>query len=381
MLVRILDKAIIRNDTGLTLDGAPVGVAMLDIVFSRKEMQRAFETTQYIWKRLYSLSDNKNQLVHSRFDLVLRAPGSLRPKKTTFHGRTYYDLGQATVVSIYEPNLHAAECAAALDAMFASVNWKYGNLRFNSRSKMVGHAFGKHIGHTPLMYVQSTTKSVKRNWGNIFYNGLRSGGLNLTPRNERHIMNHSGGVYRFGDARLNGETEFSPKFTKHLYERSGLIVNSLPGKRDVSGKDFLMPYGDSRWDSLVGRNHMLNGPMSILKSFPPSNWVKKPIRGASGSDIDFGKDFNWLTWPLKLWTSSNLNSTKYGMYKACWAQQIRLPGHAPIAADFNISTLINGPNMQYLYSLMRMDWWDRYWKRGTINVSTGAGIGLSVRVV
>jgi hypothetical protein len=42
--------------------------------------------------------------------------------------------------------------------------------------------------------------------------------------------------------------------------------------------------------------------------------------------------------------------------------------------DFNAAFWAEWGSLRYLYSIVRLDYWGRYWTRGVINVAKGAGL-------
>jgi hypothetical protein len=245
-------------------------------------------------------------------------------------------------------------------------------------SRILAEQIRRVFGNQKILFVQGSGP-VKDSWGKIFFNDLTKNGVNLKSINFNEAMKtNSHLVWRWGDARLdNGPSEYPLGFQEWLLTRSGLVFNTMPASQDISDKRYLMPQkGNSSWNRLVGQNRLLqprNFPWAIHHR---QSLVLKPTKGSSGNNISFGKRENLVSWVACL--QKALLQGNYALYEARWLPRVELPGLGEFALDLNPAFWVNGSELTYLYTVVRIDYWKSYDQRGTINVAQGGGYGGAI---
>ncbi len=306
-----------------------------------------------------------------RFDLVPKFNSTLKIVKKG--GITIYDLGKLDIAKIYELNDRSPECGVGVSALHSAREDLAGfqpsaACRFAQKLKK---KFGENI---TLIRGKGFLKD---NWGDIFFEDLKRCGINLEVISPEEFIIDSKNktIYLFGDYRKEGPAEFTEQFMEYIknYPREK-IFNSLPNEHGyISDKRLLFPKGIFYWDNLVGDNRVLNSKAIKFGLEKQNNLVLKPFLGSSGGDIFMGRLFSSQEWKEILESYCYLGEGKYGLFEACWLPKLKLPPFGEYAIDINPTFWAEGDCLEYLYTISRIDEWNRYWKQGVINVAKGGG--------
>ncbi len=326
------------------------------VIMSPEEKKEIISYSKKVYQRVYSKT--KTEFTgHIRLDLV---PGIRNFEKTS---RGYkWDL---FIRGIYEINSNAPECGAAT----AALHHGFPELaRFQpSPAERIVESLNGQIANKRVGFIIGEG-IVKKEWGSLFMKEMEKRGLRVERIEMNQIDNYEC-VWRFGDIR-SGEaySEFPEWFKKALCEKQrggSFILNTVAEtpEEDIGNKYYLMGKNDRelldeedlRWAVEDGRDLVL-----------------KPFRGASGKGIVFKKGCrNTEEWKGVL--KKRLNRG-FGLFEAKWLPRLAVDEvNDGIAIDISPSFLANGSEITYLYSIMRVEKYSEYEKRGTINVAKGAG--------
>jgi hypothetical protein len=361
LIVELKDQSLF--EFSFPIGDKKLGVFRGAFYLSSEDRKVLIDTANLVWERITEKSGINNFLGHIRFDFVPRFEGDILKL-----GKNGFDLGSLRVVGIYEINVHSPECTAAV-TMFRKLVDKKQPDAVSILTNEIRNTFGKER----IVFVPGNG-IVKRSWGDIFFGELKKY-LKIVRMQEEEVMRHKPYIiWRWGDARITGPSEYSYPFIIWLIKHEGVVFNTVPQKKeeDLGNKIFLMSDNkDERWDGLVGRNRSLDSPEVLEWAvINRKNLVLKPLLGSSGRNVIFGKDISPKRWEKIL---RSYYSSDYGLYEARWLPKIKLPGFESFTFDVNCAFWASGRNIKYLYTVIRVDSWNRYWQRGTINLAQGAG--------
>jgi len=365
------EKLLLDVKTGLQLAGRPVGVVQGLVVISEEEKKVLINLARKIWQQLIKVSPNFIGLI--RFDLV---PSFSFPEVevSSWKDMAAFDLGDLKITGVYEVNAHSPECAAAVSALHKVLP----HLREYQPKvcDLLVQAIKKTFGNEKIIFVRGEGP-VKKAWGDVFFENLRKAGLNIISMKPEEVVSTSPPLlWRWGDVCFGqGHSEYHRGFENWLrsYSYKGTVFNTIPISGDPSDKSLLL--GDTLVE-LVGRGRLLRQETLEWGIREQENLVCKPLRGSSGNGIKFGRKEKSATWVKIL--QESLVTGGYGLFEARWLPKVILPGVGEFALDVNPAFWVNGSSLQYLYTVVRIDHWWRYWQRGTINVAQGAGFAGSV---
>lgn len=379
MKIRLMDlNSPILVDRGLRLEGKKVLLLNGSFVYTKTDFCRIMEAVQKIWSRISLV--NKDFVGLIRFDLI---PGLWFDYQYQ-ELEEEINLGPLYVRGIYEINVHFPECAAAISASH-EVAPDLAKVQPNAAGRLA-RAIRQTFGDREIVFVPGNGP-VKRSWGEVFFRELLKTGLKIIRSTPEELVmeppSSDSVIWRGGDIRIyGGYTEYNLPFAEFiiLWQKRGTVFNTVPSSAevDLGNKKWLMPGGgkDREWDSLVGSNFSLTDISFERLELAKRNkevLVIKPLLGSSGLDITFGRLVSQEEWEKKLMESIG---QPYGLFQARWLPKVVIGG-APYAIDLNVACWVNRGNLRYLYSIIRMDEWSRYWKRGVINVARGGAIGGS----
>ena len=363
----------------LKLGHRRIPVACALFVFTQKEIEKAMSVINFVWKKIIS-SVNEKFVGLIRFDLIPGFSQSL-PQISKWQGGLAYDFGFLQIKGVYEVNVHSPECGAALSviqAVLPEIKQFHPPV-----ASLIGKAISNHFLGEKVSFVIGDGL-LKQKWGNFFYHDL-SNFLPIVKMSWKEAMkNPSPVIWRWGDARGRNDDEFPLEFQQFLIsyqeKQNRMVFNTLPLKKDWGDKSLfcseLQFSSDecrrSEWEKIVGKNFFLNSEtLSYALTFQ-KKLVCKPFLGSSGREVAVGRLLSPKEWKEILKRRINKG---YGIFEARWLPRLKLP-FGELAIDFNVTCWANGSKLEYLYSFVRIDKWENYWKRGTINVSQGAGLGM-----
>lgn len=372
MKIKILSP-LIFDKSRLFLGSQPVGVAFVKISINQEEVDILITTAQRIWRKLLEITGIKNFLGLVRFDLV-----------PAFNENYFYidtdgeiDLSNIMVKGVYEVNTHSPECAAAVSALHHFYP-ELAKLQ-PSASSLLAAALRKKFGREKIIFVRGDGL-VKREWGDIFYRDLVNNGINLLEMTPEQVVKEKPEIiWRWGDCRFNGYSEFPTWFIYWLaFEYKGIVFNTMPTPDvDISDKRYLLPNHDDNdveWNRLVGENKLLTSDNVDWALKYRENLVAKPLLGSSGRGIFIGR----ISKEWEKVIMENLNNN-YGLFEARWLPRIEI-GRQSFAMDVNPAFFADGESLEYLYTVVRIDIWERYWHTGIINVSQGGGFAGAINL-
>jgi hypothetical protein len=100
--------------------------------------------------------------------------------------------------------------------------------------------------------------------------------------------------------------------------------------------------------------------------------MAKPDGGSSGKGLVFGEHYSERRWMQKLREIIE-KKWPYSLWQTQWLPAISV-GTERLAIDFNPAFWINGDEITYLYTIIRIDQYENYRTVRKINVSRGGGI-------
>jgi len=365
--VPFLRDCVFNQFSSLFLKGKPVGTVNGLVVVTKDEQDEIVRAAEVVWQELSKNSHFFQGLV--RFDFI---PEFSLPKaeEVSWQGYEAYDLGSFKIKGIYEVNAHSPECGAAISAFHDS--WPDIAKMQPSVADRIGRVIKGVFGKEKIAFC-SGSGPVKDDWGESFKKNLILNGVNLismTPEEVAKIRPEI--IWRWGDAREEGPSEYPEWFIKWLkkYDK-GTVFNTIPFEGDFSDKRHLIPSEEKslEFNSLVGENIFLDFNYNVENQ---ENWVLKPFRGSSGNGIVFGRMKDSVDWQVALKESSGCGN--YGLYQARWLPKVIFPDSSEMVFDISPAFWVEGKSLEYLYTLVRADEWENYWRRGLINIAQGAGI-------
>jgi hypothetical protein len=349
----------------LPLGEKKLGIFMGSFSLSAQDRETLTKTATLIWQKVIKKTRMNNFIGHIRFDFI---PGFNREIIEIENG--VFELGPLQIVGIYEINVHSPECLAAV-TVFREITKRN---EFNP-TVLLAREIKRIFNNEKIVFVVGRGL-VKRAWKEIYLRELRQY-LEIIPMEEEEVMMTSKPsiIWRWGDARIEGPSEYSSRFQEWLREYPGIVFNTLPQQKeqDLGNKMLLLPEnGEREWNRLVGENRWLNSEEVLEWGIEnQSQLVLKPLLGSSGKDITFGKNISQKEWTELL--KKVYSSSCYGLYEARWLPKISINSYEDFTFDVNSAFWAEGEKLVYLYTVVRVDSWERYWQRGTINVTQGAG--------
>jgi len=372
MKVFLLDKEKFL-ESGLELGEFKVGTVNALFHFEREERERTIEICQYLWNILMKNWQEKRKSHYKgliRFDLVPRFT-----QNSKVHMRSeeiIINLGKVSIKGFYEVNAASPECATGVSATHR-VRVDLAKYQPCATKRLV-KAIIETFDERKIVLIKGNG-FLKNNWGKFFFEDLKKY-LEvevLLPEEFMDNPNPDALIYLYGDYRREGPTEFSEEFMefidKHPRDR---IFNSLPNSGGcISDKKLLLPRGLNPWDKIVGKNKILERKNVCFAIENKDNLVLKPFLGTSGNDIHMGRLMTTEEWEEALEEKCEVGG--YGLFEARWLPKIIIPSLGKFAIDINLSFWARGNKLDYLYTIARIDNWEKYWQRGVINVAQGGG--------
>ncbi|MBD3207953.1 MAG: hypothetical protein GF370_00680 [Candidatus Nealsonbacteria bacterium] len=340
------------------------------MTINEREKEHLINVSQKIWDNVYRVCPDFKGLV--RFDLVPKYPLSDAPTVSRNGDHVSFSLGELRIVGIYEINTASPECAMATEAMH-DANYVLRALQ-PSPCKRLAEAVRRHLNTREIVLVLGNG-FVKQCWGETYIQGLEREGLIIEKMTPEEFMDNDVRdrvVYLCGDYREKGPAEFDKFFMHYIkdYPRH-LVFNTIPnGRGYISDKSLLFPRGSKAWDCLVGENRRLTPQNFDFARENKDRLVLKPFLGSSGENVFIGRMMTNEEWGKVLRFA--LRKTGYGLFEARWLPKIHLP-FGDFATDINPAFWARGNELDYLYTIARIDTWQTYRHKGIINVTQGAG--------
>ncbi len=362
-LVR-LQKKLFERSANFKVGNKRINAFQGYFKISEREKSYIVSEAEKLWISVLERSGVKHFEGHIRFDFIPEFK-----EKSEFKGRVI-DLGDLSIKGIYEINAHSPE-GVACDAVYRE---SFPELRDHTpdATKELAKAFLK-AKNGKMVMVQGSNPA-KISWGRSFVERLKSYGIEIEVKSTEEVKKRFPKlIWRWGDIDFKEEfNEYDPSFQKWLlsFRDSIKIINTVPESRekDVANKKFLAEKEDI----------ILDNPENLrrLKSVDRKEYVLKPLRGASGKCIVFGEDVKSDSeWKNEL--DKSYKKGDYGIFKKVLLPKINTNGLS-IAMDFLPAFYAYGESLRYLYSLIRLEPWESYSSRKTINVAQGGGYGGTV---
>ena len=318
-----------------------------------------------LWKEVLKKSGMKNFEGLIRFDFVPEFKEEPTVKDSVI------DLGRLSLKGLYEINTHSPE-GVACDALYRKSFPELKEYTPDASKKLANHLSKAYGGEITMVQGQN---AAKESWGDVFVRRLNSYGAKVRVQSPNKIRARKPNLlWRWGDIDFKKEfNEYEDEFQKWLVRQKEMkTINTIPESRekDVANKKIIAQNND----------FILNGAGSLKKALrlPKNNYVLKPLRGASGKGIVFGELESRDTW-IKTIKEAHKRGD-YGLFKKIMLPKIKVNGLS-ITMDFLPAFYAHGENLNYLYSLVRLEPWESYFSRKTINVAQGGGYGGTVKVV
>ncbi len=367
--MKIKAGRIITNH-GMYLRGRPVGISTTSFEYTNEEREYVIYYCQAIWRDVMEKVGNPNFTGIIRFDLI-----------PCFVHESGDDFG-LRLNGLYEINTASPECAAAFAAVNALVKGVKQADIFSRLVKRIQCIFGNR----KIYFLMSDRNAlIKSLWGGIYLRSLQDAGLNIVSISTKDVIKKSPRlIWRWGDIRENGESQYSPDVTQWLWEHSQKehveIFNTiLPDNKDPGRKNLLLKSKVPIMREIYGNNEPLN--FKGHSEIPKWNWavenkdklVLKPDGGCSGANIFFGEYHNEIAW-LKI--LKNCNHRGYSLWELKPLSETRLCGQS-YAIDLNPAFFAHDDKLYYLYTICRIGSFQNYQKNKTMNVAKGAGMTLA----
>ncbi len=323
------------------------------IIMKKSERREVVEYSRKIYREVVEKSGKTDFFGHIRIDLV---PSVKNLRKTA---RGYkWDL---SISGVYEINSNSPECGAATAALHD--NFKELAEKQPDPAKRIIESLNGHINGEKIAFVVGKG-AVKKEWGHVFMRSLQEKGLNIEEVGPEEAEKYEC-VWRFGDMRCGSYSEFSKKFRRMLLQKQerDLVLNTVPEspEKDIGNKRYLLSENERE----------LKNKDDLKWALRQKDMVLKPFRGTSGRGIYFQKDMDEKMWVSKL---KECKGQDYGLFKSKWLPRIEIDEvDGGVAMDLSPSFLARGKKLDYLYSISRIEEFDVYQKRSTINVARGGG--------
>lgn len=370
MRIELLSNEVF-NFNCLFLEDKPIGIFQGLFFISKKEREHVIQIANMIWRKILKKAGVKNFVGYIRFDFVPKI------KKVSKIEKRVLEV-DFEISGIYEINVHSPECASVIAALHRVLP----QLRFLQANPayLISEAIKKTFKKT-IIFVPGNGK-VKRNFSGYFFDEL-SKFLDIKWMSEEEAMKwvrfENKVLWRWGDARINGSSEYSNRFLRFLLELQSskrIIFNSVPRSvyEDLGNKIYLIPESEKGkvWEKLVGKNFLLNSKNLRFALKEREKLVLKPLLGSSGNGIVFGKKVSQDRWERILKEKLH-HKEKFGLFEARWLPSIEIDEKNKIVFDFNSTFWAVNEELNYLYSVIRVDDVERYSKRLVINVTQGGG--------
>lgn len=365
------DPDPILLDRGLKIKDMPIKTLNGVFVLEQTEVEMLKNTVFLVWHYILKLAEINSFIGLVRFDLI--------PEFKKVDDSDKFDLGRLSIKGIYEVNAHSPECAAVVSALHR-VAPDLAKKQPNAVQRLA-QAISEEFGSREIIFVPGDGL-IKNCWGKIFFEDLRRTGLNIVWEEPDEIMKKNQKksldpkiIWRWGDTREKGYSEYSPEFRKFLLSQE-VVFNTVKMENDLSNKGLLIPNGNAKWDSLVGNNKILSLD-SLRWGIENKDWlVLKPLGGSSGMNIVFGRLSSRRNWKKNLQAALH-SKQPFGLFEARWLPRVFIEG-SYYAVDINVACWVSNDKIRYLYSIIRIDDWERYWNKGVINVAQGAAFAGAV---
>jgi len=362
------EHGMIDKNSGVMLKGKKVGVSSWHINIGREELDTIIKRSEGTWKTLWHLSGYNDFKGVIRFDFVPEFTDTPTVEDNVL------DTGPLSIRGLYEVNAESPECGAAISLM----NIFTGQDRSGAIKKLVSE-IKRSFGNERIVFVPgdsgSETSVVKMEWHGHFVQRLKECDLDIELRSTEEILcsrdrYRNRIIWRWGD--INEDMRFchyTPHFIEWLRNHTGPVFNTLApeDKIGISDKSLLLSIGNNRVLSPSDEDvswAMQNKDALVLKRF----------RGASGKDVFFGKRKGYDQWEALLKEKQRLGN--FGLFEAMWLPKIRIPkNHGPYAFDINAAFWAENDTLRLLYLIIRMEEWETYEEKLTINVSAGSCMG------
>jgi hypothetical protein len=365
MKLVLLQEKLFEKRDGFKVGNQKINALQGYFEISEEEKNRVVKKAEDLWKKVLRKSGMDNFEGHIRFDFIPEFKEKAERKGSVI------DLGKLSIKGIYEINTHSPE-GVACDALYRK---HFPELRDYTPSASKNLAESLLATYSKQITMVKGDNLAKKSWGDCFVNSLKEFGLKMEEKKPEEIRTRRPGlVWRWGDIDFKKEyNEYEDDFQKWLLKQNGAmkIINTIPKSRndDIANKKLL-----AKKEDLI-----LRDKKDLLKGLKLSkdNYVLKPLRGASGKGIVFGELVNEKEWKevvLKAYQRGG-----YGLFKKIILPKIEVDELA-ITIDFLPAFYAYQEELTYLYSLVRVEPWESYFFRKTINVAQGGGYGGTVRV-
>ncbi len=366
MKLVLLNNNIFADSEDFSLKGKRVRVLNGSFSISKKEKERIISFAKKTWKQIWRSTDLDHFVGHVRFDLIPR----LNEKKEKEKGN-FFDLGELFVDGIYEVNVHTPECAPAVAAQHNAFP-KLREIQPSATKRLAERI--KESFSAEKIYLAWGSGAVKEEWGSYYLKEMNEIIEVIPLENEEIKRLKPSPLYRWGDVRFGEFSEFSSDFQKWLLKaqnNSVLVFNTIPEEptQDVGSKRFVF---NSETDYLLDSE----SDMNYFKELNKDEYVLKPLRGHGGEGIFFGRKLKEKEWIKKLKMATSKGG--YGLSKAQWLPKIKVKDNF-YAFDLNPAFWVQNGEIEYLYTIARIESYESYWQRGMINVSQGAGFAGTIQ--
>ncbi len=360
---------MLEKSNGFTVGGKQIGALQGYLTISKKEHENVIENAQKVWKKVLAKSKaNKKFKGLVRFDFIPQF--KKEPQKNSYG----YYLGELEIKGLYEINAHSPECLSC-DALYRQSLPKALTSKTPSAVKAFAKKVKKEVGKE--IFIVRGKGVAKDSWGSAFIKELEKEGLLVKEVSEKQAMKiNPSPLYRWGDVDFKGDfAEFENDFQEWLFEKQikspSKVFNTLPESRekDVANKIFLAKKDEF---PLLKEDHFQK---ALLLN--KDDYVLKPLRGAGGNGIVFGDHVSYKEWEKTL--KEALKKQNYGLFKKQLLPKINIHG-MPLTMDFLPAFFADGEKLCHLYSVTRIEPWNSYEKRRTINVLQGGGYAGTITV-
>jgi len=361
----LLKKELFQEREGFVVGGKKIGALQGYFTVSKEELERIISIAQRIWERAFLLSGAPPEMkAHIRFDFVPQISGT--PEET----EEGYDLGRVGIKDLYEINCHSPECMSC-DSLYRKKFPEIAQYTPSAATELA-KALSQEYETDEITMVRGNGEA-KRSWGDALLGQMNCNGLKVKETSaERAVKEKPSPLWRWGDVDLKGEyAEYEHDFQEWLLgaQENIDVFNTVPKSRgkDIANKRFIAKKEDIILDSKKNLEEALQ--------MERGSYVLKPLRGASGKNIVFGDHTDPREWKKKI-IRAYLDGN-YGLFKKTLLPKVNLNG-VSVAFDLLPSFLATGKELHFLYAVTRMEPWNSYYERRTINVLQGGGYGGTV---
>ena len=353
----------------MTIGDKPVGIYTGEITLDPDEIVRTTKTCQRVHNHLCDVSGCEDFLGTMRQDLVPNLTGE-----------------QFGVKALIEANYHGPEDIGAMCA----VPHFYRDLTCINVAAKVANRLAAIVGKDDIAFVAGHG-ALKDEWKSYFFEELARTSLNISWVSADHLMTMQEPplyIWCWGDIRRphQGASDFSEEFVTWAFEAEKCghtFINSLPGEHDIARKSNLISGQSDFLGRLVGRESRPLGSEDDVvwalgenrKGYRRFNLVLKPDDGSSGSGITFGR----LCKTQCEWENALVHALQrrehddsFSLWRFRSLPRTRIGG-MDVAMDASPFFFVDGRELEYIYTLIRVRPWDEYEKYLVLNVSAGAG--------